>query len=153
MKMEDTLNALISSWKIEMNSPAISGYPDMALLRVWAQEKPESQRLTVELLALHDNEEVANPNAFTAMQHLTGWPTAFLALALLRYPSSSSSSKYPSIFRDQNHTTSSGRKVESTLQEGGIIAPYEILDAKPLLKMLEEDNRIPLLDLRYPQEW
>ncbi len=153
MQEEGTLEVLLDRWRLKMDEPHVSGYPDLVMLRVWAQTSTDSEHLSTELLVLHDDVDVDESNAFSAMAHLTCWPTVLLAVALLQYPPGTSSSKRPKLFQAPEAMVGSQRSVESLLEEGGITLPYDILDGKTMLEMLDDDHRIPLRDVRYPPPW
>lgn len=153
MQEAGTLEALLDRWRLKMDEPHVSGYPDMVLLRVWAQSTTKSEPITTELLVLHDDVEVDAPNAFSAMAHLTCWPTVLLAVALLQYPPGAASPKRPQLFQAPEARIGSQRSVENLLQEGGITIPYDILEGKAMLKMLDDDQRIPLRNVRFPPQW
>ncbi len=150
MQEAGTLETLLDRWRLKMDEPHISGYPDIVMLRVWAQSNTNSEPITTELLVLHDDVEVDAPNAFSAMAHLTCWPTVLLAVALLQYPPGAASSKRSQLFQAPEAMTGSQQSVENLLQKGGITVPYEILEGKAMLEMLDDDRRIPLRNIRYP---
>ncbi|MFX0078136.1 MAG: saccharopine dehydrogenase family protein [Candidatus Hermodarchaeota archaeon] len=148
MDQDGTLDETLTHWKSNITNQEISGYPDMVLLRVWAQTTPQSSPHTIELITLHDDIPVNSPKGFTAMQHLTCWPTALLVMALLRYPPNIDNQQWPKLFRKKENTTLLGRTIEQILQRGGIISPYELVDGLQILKELIEMNRIPLIETR-----
>lgn len=148
MDQDGTLGATLTEWKSNITDQEISGYPDMVLLRVWAQTTPQSSPHTIELIALHDDIPVNSSKGFTAMQHLTCWPTALLVMALLQYSPNIDTRQRPKLFRQKESNTIFGRTIEQILQRGGIISPYELIDGFQMLKQLAEMNRIPLIETR-----
>ncbi len=153
LKKEETLENLLQKWKARINDPEVAGFPDMALLRVWVQSAAIDQPAKVEILALHDDSEVEESQAFTAMQHLTGWPTVLLTLALLGVPSGSTAGNKSALFRDLEDLTGANRRIGSVLQIGGIVTPYDLVNGREMLKMLSDSERIPRFEYRVPQEW
>jgi len=149
MVQDGTLDETLTHWKSNITNPKNSGYPDMVLLRVWVQSTPQSAPHAIELIALHDNIPVNSPKGFTAMQHLTCWPTTLLVMALLQYPPILDNRKRPKLFRHKEDNTLFGRTIEQILQRGGIISPYELIDGHQMLKQLTEMNRIPLIETRH----
>ncbi len=148
MNQDGTLDETLAHWKSKFTDQEISGYPDMVLLRVWAQTTPQSPPRTIELIALHDDIPVNSSKGFTAMQHLTCWPTTLLAMALLQYPPIVDNRQRPKLFHQKEHNTLFGRTIEQILQRGGIISPYELIDGHQMLKQLTKMNRIPLIETR-----
>ncbi|MFX1300218.1 MAG: hypothetical protein ACFFAL_02575 [Promethearchaeota archaeon] len=149
MDQDSTLDETLTYWKSNITNQEISGYPDMVLLRVWAQSTFQSSPHAVELIALHDDIPVNSPKGFTAMQHLTCWPTTLLVIALLRYPPNIDNLQQPKLFRNKEEKTLIGRTIEQSLQRGGIISPYELINGHQMLKQLTEMNRIPLIEIRH----
>lgn len=147
-----TLAQILKQWDAHLNDPLISGYPDLVLLRVWAQATPKTSPFTIEIVTLHDDIPFDSSKGFTAMQHLTGWPTVLLALNLIANPPESNSSYESPIFRPMNEQTAFKRSIQSVLQQGGIIAPYELLDGIELLKLLNRQDRISLCQVRCSPE-
>ncbi len=148
LQQAGTLAGILKQWDAHINDPLISGYPDLVLLRVWAQATPKTTPYTIEIAALHDDISFDSPKGFTAMQHLTGWPTVLLALNLLANPPGSNSYESP-IFQPMNQQTAFNRSVQDVLQRGGVIAPYELLDGLALLQLLNRQERISLCQVRY----
>ncbi len=146
MEQDGTLDEILAHWKSNLTDHEISGYPDMVLLRVWAQSTSQSSPHVIELITLHDDLHANNPKGFTAMQHLTCWPTTLLVMALLRYPPNIDNLQRPILFRRKEDNTLFGRTIENILQHGGIISPYELIDGLQMLKELTEMNRIPLIE-------
>ena len=146
MEQDGTLDETLTQWRANLTNQEISGYPDMVLLRVWAQTTPQSPPHAIELIALHDDLPVNSPKGFTAMQHLTCWPTTLVIMALLQYSPNISNQQRPKLFCNEENNTLVGRTIEQTLQRGGIIAPYELIDGLQMLKELTERNRIPLVE-------
>lgn len=144
LQKTNRLTSTLERWTKHIDNPQISGYPDLVLLRVWAQTTPTSPPHSVEHITLHDDVPVGSPKGFTAMQHLTGWPTVLLTLALLQYPFSTNPSQRPEFFRSPDSTTAFGRTVEDVLQWGGIIAPFELIEGLTFLEKIAQKNRIPL---------
>ena len=136
------LTSTLAHWKQHINDPNISGYPDLILLRVWAQATPKSTPHAVTLVALHDDVPVGSPNGFTAMQHLTGWPTVLLAFSLLKAPAQSE------IHQPLDSQTAFGRTIEDVLKIGGIIAPFELVNGMPFLEEITQKDRIPLCQVK-----
>ncbi|KPL08461.1 hypothetical protein AMJ86_00360 [bacterium SM23_57] len=148
MDQEGTIDKTLAHWKSNIANQEISGYPDMVLLRVWAQTTPQSSPHAIELIALHDDKPVTSPKGFTAMQHLTCWPTTLLVMALLKYPPNIENQQRPKLFQQKENTALFGRTIEQILQGGGIISPYELIDGLQMLKELTAMNRIPLIETR-----
>jgi hypothetical protein len=149
MEQDGILDETLAHWKSKFTDQEISGYPDMVLLRVCAQTTPQSPAHSIELIALHDDIPVNSPKGFTAMQHLTCWPTTLLVIALLQYPPKIENQQRPKLFHQKEYNTLFGRTIEQILQRGGIISPYELIDGHQILKQLTEMNRIPLIETQY----
>jgi saccharopine dehydrogenase-like NADP-dependent oxidoreductase len=141
------LASILAHWKQHIDDPTVSGYPDLVLLRVWAQASLKSKPHTIELITLHDDVPIGSSQGFTAMQHLTGWPTVLLAMALLQHPSGSKDSQSLNFFRPHNSLTAFNRTIAQVLSEGGIIAPFELIDGLVFVEELQK-NRIPLCEIR-----
>ncbi|MFX0169513.1 MAG: saccharopine dehydrogenase family protein [Candidatus Hodarchaeota archaeon] len=151
LKAEGLLEPMLKVWNDKINDASLSGYPDMVLLRVWAQATQTSDPHLVELIVLHDEIPVGSIEGFTAMQHLTGWPTVLLAFTLLHNPSKTSTTSNTKMLQASGSTTGFDRSIKNVLFEGGVIAPYELLDGAALLKQLTSQNRIPFHQLiKYP---
>lgn len=148
LQQKGRLASTLADWRQNMNDPTISGYPDLVLLRVWAQTTATSPPDTVELVALHDDVPVGSPMGLTAMQHLTGWPTVLLALVLLQLPPKTRLSSQPELFLESESKTAFDRTIQQVLQTGGIIAPFELIDGIKLLEEINQQNRIPLIQTR-----
>ncbi len=148
MQQKGRLTSILAQWRQHMNDPTISGYPDLVLLRVWAQATSTSHPHTVELIALHDDAPTGSPKGLTAMQHLTGWPTVLLAMALLQQPPQAALSSQPEFFLASDFKTAFDRTIQQVLQTGGIIAPFELIDGIRLLEEINQQNRIPLIQTR-----
>ena len=144
LQKDGKLVDLLAKWKQNISDPQISGYPDLVLLRVWAQKTPISTPHSVELVSLHDDVPDGDSSGFTAMQHLTGWPTVLLAFALLQQPAQKKLSNYSKFFLSPNSFTAFGRTLEQVLEKGGLIAPFELIDGVPFLEELTQKERIPL---------
>jgi saccharopine dehydrogenase-like NADP-dependent oxidoreductase len=140
---DGTLKEILEMWKQHIDEPQVSGYPDLILLRVWAKSAPESAPYGIEFIVLHDENSYGDEQSFTAMQHLTGWPTILLAMALLKNPSGSKTYQ-STLFRSPDALTSFGRSLKNVIEFGGIITPYELLNGIQLLDMLTKKERIPL---------
>jgi hypothetical protein len=147
LKQKELLDSTLAIWKEKINDTKVSGFPDMVLLRVWAQATPNSDPHTIELVTLHDDVPVGSIEGFTAMQHLTGWPTVLLAYELLRNQPGSDTSTEIGLFQDLETTTGFGRSIHDVLNLGGVITPYELLDGEKLLEQLTVPSRIPLYQL------
>ncbi|HEX9990931.1 MAG TPA: hypothetical protein VGE45_20930 [Chloroflexia bacterium] len=139
---DDTLKEKIK------NVPSAS--PDLVLLRVWSEQNGIQKRM-VECIVLGDPQldnagpeeepELGPEQVFTAMQHLTGWPTVLMAQALLNSRPYSAESR-PKLF-GKDRTLWSGRRLEDVLAKGGVIMPYELVDGGELLSELTSGNLIP----------
>ena len=144
LKTEGALESTLRVWKENINDHKVSGYPDMVLLRVWAQANPSSDPLKIELVVLHDDVPVGSVEGYTAMQHLTGWPTVLLAFELLRNPPGKTPSARTGLFQSSEALTGFGRSLSNLLESGGIIAPYELLEGEKLLEQITIPSRIHL---------
>ncbi len=147
LKQTGRLASILAQWKQHIDEATVSGFPDLVLLRVWAQAALRSKPHVIELITLHDDIPVGSPQGFTAMQHLTGWPTVLLAMALLQYTPRQKSPQNHGFFRTYNFVTAFNRTIDQVLSEGGIIAPYELIDGLVFLKEMQK-NRIPLCEIR-----
>ena len=120
-----------------------SAVPDIVLFRVKGRRTMDDAVFGWQGAAFADPildafpglEEGASP-IFSAMQHLTGWPTVFAALALL--------DMWPNGIR-QDITLFHGHRLDETLEKGGVILPYELLDGETVLKALMA--QIPQLEV------
>jgi|GEM_PF-1680907 len=124
-----------------------SAVPDLVLLRVWLAQAGTPVAL-VEGVALCDAGLETAPGGdltaeplFTAMQHLTGWPTVLVGQALLEDRAGAGSVR-PDLFR-ADHTLWSGRPLDAALRTGGVIMPYELVDGRRMLDRLDSDALIP----------
>jgi hypothetical protein len=144
MKEDSRLQTTLNHWKKNSENPEIIGYPDMVLLRVWTQTKPDERPEFIELIAVHDDVPVGDPQGFTAMQHLTGWPTVDLAMTLLQYPPGADMAQRPQILYPPTAQTVFKRSIEDVLQHGGLIAPFELVQGIAYLRSLITNDRIPL---------
>lgn len=149
MKEAGSLQTTLDFWKLNIENPEITGYPDMVLLRVWTQIKPNDHPSFIELITLHDDLPVGNPKGFTAMQHLTGWPTVDLAMILLQYPPEADISQRPHLLYPPSAQTVFRRSIEDVLQNGGIITPYELVKGIAYLRSLTANDRIPLCQFEF----
>ncbi len=141
------LTSILAHWKQHINDPRISGYPDLVLLRVWAQATPKSKPHAIEVITLHDDVSIGSPQGFTAMQHLTGWPTVLLAMSLLQHHPENKNIHNHGFFRPHNSVTAFNRTIDQVLRQGGIIAPYELIDGLVFLEEIQK-NRISLFEIR-----
>ncbi|MFX1541105.1 MAG: saccharopine dehydrogenase family protein [Promethearchaeota archaeon] len=148
MKEAGSLQTTLDYWKLNIENPEITGYPDMVLLRVWTQIKTNDRPSIIELITLHDDIPVGDPHGFTAMQHLTGWPTVDLTMILLKYPPGTDISQRPHLLYPPSAQTAFKRSIEDVLQNGGIIAPYELVRGIAYLQSLIAYDRIPLCQLK-----
>jgi hypothetical protein len=144
LKTNGELDSTLRVWEKNINDPKVSGYPDMVLLRVWAQATPKSTPQKIELVVLHDDVPVGSIEGYTAMQHLTGWPTVLIAYELLHNPPGKSYSSQTGLLQSSKVKTGFGRSLQSVLKSGGVIAPYELIDGEKLMKQLTIPGRIPL---------
>ncbi len=124
-----------------------SAVPDLVLLRVWMAQAGTPLAL-VEGVALCDPGLESAPGGdltaeplFTAMQHLTGWPTVLVGQALLEDRAGEGAAR-PDLFR-ADHTLWSGHSLDTVLRTGGVIMPYELVDGRRMLARLDSDALIP----------
>jgi hypothetical protein len=150
----DVVQGLIQGGHIEelkdLLRSAGSATPDLVLMRVWTEESGLPKAMVEGIVcgdlaldfATDDRKLNSEPDPiFSAMQHLTGWPTALVADALLSYKDTSGQAR-PSLFR-QDHPLWSGRTLNSALHSGGVIMPYELVDGGQMLTALDRDYLIP----------
>jgi hypothetical protein len=143
----DQIEKMISTDSVMQLKSLPPAIPDMVLLRVWVegQGKPLSMIEGV-VLCDEDYSEGADNGlySFSAMQHLTGWPTVLVADALLNYDESATDG---SLFRE-DHVLWSGRSLHSALHSGGVIMPYELVSGERILNRLNSDLLIPEREFR-----
>jgi len=71
--------------------------------------------------------------------------TVLLAYELLHHPFGKQSSSQSGLLQSLDTMTGFGRSLQSVLNSGGVIAPYELLDGEKLMKQLTIPGRIPLI--------
>lgn len=143
----DTIQRIIADGSVkELTLP--SGIPDVDLIRAFT-ENAGAVLCRVDCVVLSDFEfeqtddyaDVSDPRPiFTAMQHLTGWPTVLVAKALLSYRNVEA--PRPRLFQP-DHTLWSGRSLDDVLHNGGVVMPYELVDGAAMFCMLDSDALIP----------
>lgn len=144
----DRIEEMISTGSVMQLKSLPPAIPDMVLLRVWAEGegKPLSMLEGVVLCDRDYSEGAENgPYSFSAMQHLTGWPTVLVADALLNYDEGRADQ---TLFRG-NHVLWSGRSLHSALDRGGVIMPYELVNGERMLNRLDSDLLIPERQFRW----
>ncbi len=129
--------------------------PDLVLLRVWTEGAGVSKAM-VEGVVLGDTEldnassgsqpEMEPQPVFSAMQHLTGWPTALIAQSLLE-TRDAVPGRRPTLFK-RDHILWSGRDLDDVLSNGGVIMPYELVDGWQMLSNLGSGILIPQSEFR-----
>lgn len=143
----DQIEKMISAGSVMQLKSLPPATPDMVLLRVWAESegKPLSMLEGVVLCDRDYSEGAENgPYSFSAMQHLTGWPTVLVADALLNYDEGRADH---TLFTG-NHVLWSGRSLHSALDSGGVIMPYELVNGERMLNRLDSDSLIPEREFR-----
>ena len=113
-----------------------SAVPDVVLFRVYGETRDtrhapiqgwDGAAFADPILDAFPGLEESPVPIFSAMQHLTGWPTVFAALCLLDlWPEG----------RRADLRLFHGHSLEETLDRGGVILPYELLRGRALLKEL-----------------
>ena len=143
----DQIEKMISTGSVMQLKSLPPAIPDMVMLRVWVEGEGKPLSM-IEGLVLCDEDynEAADSGlySFSAMQHLTGWPTVLVANALLNYDGSAADG---TLFRE-DHVLWSGRSLHSVLHSGGVIMPYELVSGERILNRLNSDLLIPDREFR-----
>jgi hypothetical protein len=143
----DQIEKMIVEDSLEQLRSLPPATPDMVLLRVWTEDEGEMLSM-IEGIVLCDKDYRDDAEndlfAFSAMQHLTGWPTALVADSLLNYDAGV---KSHSLLRE-DHLLWSGQSLYSALRDGGVIMPYELVSANQMLRKLDSDLLIPEHEFR-----
>lgn len=115
-----------------------SAVPDVVLFRVvgFNQKIGETYPIGWEgaayadaLLDAFPGLEDCGVSVFSAMQHMTGWPTVFAALCLLGLWDEG---------RREDGILFNGYSLEYTLERGGVILPYELMKGRILLEKMKK---------------
>ena len=143
----DQIESMVHANSIELLGSLPPASPDMVLLRVWVEQDGTILR-NIEAIILGDANYQDGPSndvfAFTAMQHLTGWPVALVADALLNYDVAGAGHQ---LYR-ADEMLWSGQSLHSALRNGGVIMPYELVSGSRILDLLNSDFFIPEREFR-----